>query len=168
MDAMYVNTTEAARRITIPALDAVLLGPASACGGSLTVMHQVLPPGASTPAHRHRDEDQISIMIDGTLGFWVEGEEELELGAGGFIFRPRGRLHALWNASDEPATMLEITTPAESFERWMLALSDLNDAGGASADEVRALAATFGISFAGPGDPPDPSRNRTPGQRDAF
>lgn len=164
---MFVNTTQTAMALMIPGVESALLGPVAQAGGALNVIHQVVPDGAATPAHRHDGEDQISIVLEGRIGFWVEREAEVELGGDSFIFRPRGRLHALWNDSGAPARMLEITTPAESFERWMRQLSELTRAGGSSEAQVRELAAGFGITFAGPDDP-DPTRDRHPGQRDVF
>lgn len=37
--------------------------------------------------------------------------------AGGFLFRPRGVLHALWNPTDEPAVTVEFTSPG-GIERF--------------------------------------------------
>jgi quercetin dioxygenase-like cupin family protein len=150
---MFVNTLDDAVRLTIGSAETWLLGPAASAGGAC-VLHQILPPGLVSPAHRHRHEDQIAIVLEGRLGFWVQGADEVEVTAGGLVRRPRGLFHALWNTWSEQATMLEVTTPGESFERWMRHLSDLTAAGAAGEADVRALASdVYGIEFAGPDDP---------------
>ena len=144
-----------------------VLCPAHVSGGRLSVMHQILAPGMVARAHRHANEDQIVIVLDGQIAVWVEGEAACELGHNGLAFRPRGRLHALWNTADQPTTILEITTPGESFERWMLDLSGLNERGGATQAEVGSAAARYGITFAGP-DEPDPTRDLGHDGAEAF
>jgi oxalate decarboxylase/phosphoglucose isomerase-like protein (cupin superfamily) len=52
------------------------------------------------------------------------GEEVVEAGPGGLIFKPRGQRHAFWNASDEPARLLEIISPA-GFENYFRELAPL-------------------------------------------
>ena len=34
------------------------------------------------------------------------------LGPGGYITKPRGEAHAMWNAGPEPARMIEVISPA--------------------------------------------------------
>ena len=150
---MYAHTLETAVELAIGDTRTWLVGPAETVGGAYCVMHQIVPAGLVSPAHRHLHEDQAAIVLAGRLGFWVEGSDEMEVAAGTLVARPRGRFHAVWNTWDEPATMLEITSPGESFERWMRQLSGL--VRGRTADEgtVRAIAGSYGIEFAGPGDP---------------
>lgn len=114
--------------------------------GHACVFDQELPPRLLTPAHSHELETQCAYVLAGTIGYWVDGEEA-EVSAGGYVVRPPGKVHALWNPTDEPARMLEITTPGERMQRFQQELRDLHAAGG-GADELVALAATYGTELA--------------------
>jgi mannose-6-phosphate isomerase-like protein (cupin superfamily) len=48
------------------------------------------------PPHVHTREDEYSIVTEGEIGF-RSGDREVVLGAGGYITKPRGELHAMWN-----------------------------------------------------------------------
>jgi uncharacterized cupin superfamily protein len=50
----------------------------------------------------HTREDEYSIVTEGEIGF-RSGDREVVLPAGGYITKPRGELHAMWNAGKVPA-----------------------------------------------------------------
>jgi quercetin dioxygenase-like cupin family protein len=129
-----------------PVGNAKMLGPRDVTGGSYIVVDGIVPPGLITPAHTHEVEDQSVVVLDGTLVAWVDGVEQA-VRAGGFAFRPAGKPHALWNPTDKPARMLEITTPGFRFEEYIRRLNDLHAAGDASAEVVGALASEYGVRF---------------------
>jgi mannose-6-phosphate isomerase-like protein (cupin superfamily) len=124
----------------------LLVGLAEWSGGAFNLLDQIVPAGLIVPPHVHEHEAQASFVVSGTLGFWIDGEE-LSVGTGGYVHRPAGKPHSLWNATAEDARMLEITTPAERFERYMRAMSELIDAGDADPDSVAALASRYGVRF---------------------
>jgi quercetin dioxygenase-like cupin family protein len=126
--------------------DMVVLGGAALTGGAYSVLDQVVPPRLIVPPHVHDHETQVSLVVSGTLGFWVDGDTA-EVGAGGYVLRPAGRPHALWNPTDEPARMIELTSPGAAFEEYMIAASALMDSGDATPESVGALAARYGIRF---------------------
>jgi hypothetical protein len=68
------------------------------------------------------------------------------LGAGGYITKPRGELHAMWNAGKVPARMIEVISPA-GFEGLFREVADLVEAGPPPLDQVAALAAGYGLEF---------------------
>ena len=114
--------------------------------GACFIIDQQVPPATITAAHSHRDETQGAYLVRGTLGFWVDGTE-VTAEEGSYVLRPAGAVHALWNISDEPAHMLEITTPAAEFQKFLLEFSEMNDRG-AGAEELTALANGYGTVFA--------------------
>lgn len=114
--------------------------------GHLLIFDQELEPRFLTPAHRHENETQCAYVIAGTVGYWVDGDEA-EVSAGGFVVRPAGKVHALWNPTEEPARMLEITTPAEPFQSFQQELRDFHTTAGSGEDLV-ALAARYGTYLA--------------------
>ena len=66
----------------------------AASGGRLALVAQSLAPGHELPRHRHHWEDELVVVVSGTLAAWIDGAR-VETGAGGAIFLPRGSEHAL-------------------------------------------------------------------------
>ena len=85
-------------------------------GGALAVLETEIPPRTLVKPHRHRREDEFSLVLKGAVGVRL-GDEEFEAPAGTYLVKPRGVPHALWNAGREPATVVEILSPA-GFERY--------------------------------------------------
>lgn len=75
------------------------------------VQHLFAPHALAAPMHRHHDEDEFTYVLTGRIGA-VLGDEEIFGDPGDLIFKPRGQWHTFWNASDEPAAVLEIISPA--------------------------------------------------------
>jgi hypothetical protein len=87
-------------------------------------------------------------VISGKVGFRSDGRE-VSLGAGGYIVKPRGELHSMWNAGDEPARMIEIISPA-GFEKYFMELAEATAAGGGVRPDpsvTAPIAERFGLSF---------------------
>jgi len=76
------------------------------------------------------------------------------LGPGGYITKPRGELHAMWNAGSTPARMIEIISPA-GFEHFFREICELAAAGPADAADVTAIADRYGLVFDQPDWLPD-------------
>ncbi len=114
-------------------------------GGAYTMMEQVIAPRLLVAPHTHAHDDHVSYIVSGRLGFRV-GDQEYELGAGESIFRPRGIPHTLWNAADEPAVMLELTSPGR-LEDYIETLRDLAESGASSLAAVIPVAARYGVTF---------------------
>ncbi len=115
--------------------------------GSISIVEHVFAPGVLVPPHRHTREDEISYVVEGEIGFRSDGRE-VSLKAGGYIVKPRGELHAMWNAGDVPARMIEIITPA-GFEAYFIELAAAVAAAGNRVDpETTApIAERYGLSF---------------------
>jgi quercetin dioxygenase-like cupin family protein len=117
-------------------------------GGALSVVEHPFEVGALVRPHVHTREDEISIVLEGRIGFRSE-EQEVVLGEGGYIVKPRNQVHAMWNAGDTPARMIEIITPA-GFEGFFRGFAALNDAGPIDLARVAELAAGHGLPYADP------------------
>ena len=76
------------------------------------------------------------------------------LSPGGYITKPRGELHAMWNAGTEPARMIEVITPA-GFEHFFAEMADLTAAGPPQLPEFIALAGRYGLQGGQPDWLPD-------------
>src|SRR4029077_14446045 len=79
--------------------------------GSVSVVEHPFPVGALVPPHLHTREDEYSIVTEGEIGF-RSGDREVVLAAGGYITKPRGEMHTMWNAGQVPARMIEIISPS--------------------------------------------------------
>jgi quercetin dioxygenase-like cupin family protein len=93
-------------------------------GGAFSLVEHPLPPRAlGAPVHTHHNEDEYSYVLEGRVGVQL-GPEVLDAGPGDLLFKPRGVAHAFWNASDEPARLLELISPA-GFEHYFRELAPL-------------------------------------------
>ena len=117
-------------------------------GGALSIVEHPFEVGALVPPHVHTREDEISIVLEGEIGFRSE-DQEVVLGPGGYIVKPRNQVHAMWNAGKVPARMIEIISPA-GFEEFFRRFDALNAAGPITMDEVGELAGEYGLPFAEP------------------
>ena len=99
------------------------------------VEHPMSARAGAAPLHRHAREDEYSYVLRGRLGA-ILGDDVVFAQPGDLVFKPRNQWHTFWNASDEPASILEIISPA-GFERFF---SELSDLGGVTNVEPSALA----------------------------
>jgi quercetin dioxygenase-like cupin family protein len=79
-------------------------------GGSLAVLEIEIPPKILVKPHNHTREDEFTQVLAGTVGVRA-GDQVLEATTGASLVKPRGIPHAMWNASTEPARVLEILSP---------------------------------------------------------
>jgi quercetin dioxygenase-like cupin family protein len=117
--------------------------------GNVSIVEHPFPVGACVPPHMHTREDEYSIVTEGEIGF-RSGDREVVLGAGGYITKPRGETHAMWNAGTVPARMIEVISPA-GFEHFFMGLGEMVAAGMPDPDLVARLAEQHGLVF---GDAP--------------
>jgi quercetin dioxygenase-like cupin family protein len=117
-------------------------------GGALSIVEHPFAVGALVPPHVHTLEDEISIVIEGSIGFRSE-DREVVLQQGGYIIKPRGEVHAMWNAGSRPARMIEVITPA-GFEEFFREFVDISDAGPPDRAVIAELGAKYQLPFAQP------------------
>jgi quercetin dioxygenase-like cupin family protein len=121
-------------------------------GGEVAIVEHPFAVGAITAPHRHTREDEHSIVLEGEIGFRSD-EDEVVLGPGGYITKPRGQMHAMWNAGAVPGRIIEVITPG-GFESYFRELGELltggRDALGHESPEFRELAAKYGVTYGNP------------------
>lgn len=122
-------------------------------GGALSIVEHPFAVGALVPPHIHHLEDEYSIVLEGRIGF-RSNEQEVVLGPGGYIVKPRGEVHAMWNAGTMPARMIEVISPA-GFEDFFRAVVDMTESGSFDPDEAARLAERYQLPFAEPDWLPD-------------
>jgi quercetin dioxygenase-like cupin family protein len=117
--------------------------------GSVSIVEHPFAVGAFVEPHIHTREDEYSIVTEGQIGF-RSGDREVVLGAGGYITKPRGEAHMMWNAGQTPARIIEVISPA-GFERFFWSVGELVAGGTPPAPEtLQALAADYGLEFVMP------------------
>jgi quercetin dioxygenase-like cupin family protein len=121
--------------------------------GEVSIVEHPFPVGALVPPHMHTREDEYSIVTQGEIGF-RSGDREVVLGAGGYITKPRGEMHTMWNAGNEPAHMIEIISPA-GFKNFFQELSDLLAEGPPPLEVLSELGDKYGLQFGNPDWLPD-------------
>ena len=92
-------------------------------GGNLAALEVTIPARTLVKPHLHSREDEFSVVLTGTVGIRT-GDHVTEAGAGSYLVKPRGVPHAMWNATDDPATVVEILSPA-GLERYFEELAPI-------------------------------------------
>ena len=82
------------------------------------VEHPIAARGLAAPTHRHTHEDEFSFVLEGTWGFQL-GDDITYAEPGDLVFKPRAVWHTFWNATDAPARLLEVISPA-GFEHYFV------------------------------------------------
>jgi quercetin dioxygenase-like cupin family protein len=109
-------------------------------GGRFSTQSAILKPGKLVIPHSHRDEDEFSFVFRGRIGGRV-GDQDVVVEEGGFLFKPRGIVHALWNPTDTDAIVIEFISPA-GFEGFFEEMGGLRV--GAGLDVIREIATRYG------------------------
>ena len=91
--------------------------------GAFSVVEHPIPPRILIPPHSHQDADQVTYVLEGSTGMRI-GDDEVLCDSGAYVVKPRGITHTLWNPTDAPARVMEITTPG-SFEGFFEGLGEV-------------------------------------------
>jgi mannose-6-phosphate isomerase-like protein (cupin superfamily) len=81
-----------------------------ATGGRLTLLENVVSPGAAAPMHFHYDADELFIVLEGQFRVTTE-TEQIDAGPGAAVFAPRGSAHAFVNVGIAEARLLSVFVP---------------------------------------------------------
>jgi hypothetical protein len=87
-------------------------------------------------------------VLEGEIGF-RSNDREVVLGPGGYIVKPRGEVHAMWNAGSIPARMIEVISPA-GFENFFREFVDMTDLGPPDMGAIAELGSRYGLPFERP------------------
>ena len=117
-------------------------------GGALAIVEHPFEVGGFVPPHIHHREDEFSFVLEGEIGF-RSGDNEVVLSPGGYIVKPRGEVHAMWNAGKTPARMIEVISPA-GFDDLFRAVVDLTERGEAEMSKIVELANRYEVPLAEP------------------
>ncbi len=123
--------------------DRFMIDGADTDGRFALVEHLFASRALAAPMHRHHEEDEYSYVLTGRIGAIIEGRE-VEAGPGDLLFKPRGQWHTFWNAGDEPASCLELISPAglEELFRSFVTLT-----GEPAPEQLAQMAAKYGCEI---------------------
>jgi mannose-6-phosphate isomerase-like protein (cupin superfamily) len=105
--------------------------------------HPIIPRGMAAPVHMHAREDEYSFILEGQWGFW-QGGKVVFAGPGDVVYKPRDVWHTFWNATDQPARLLEIISPA-GFDQFFEELAALVASEPFDPEAIAALNSTYGL-----------------------
>jgi quercetin dioxygenase-like cupin family protein len=95
----------------------IRFGPAET-NASYVVEVGSFPPGTALPPHVHPNTDEVFYVADGEATFQL-GDRELELGAGAFVFVPRGTTHTVRVSGDGPVRGLIVISPGDAEHEFV-------------------------------------------------
>lgn len=109
------------------------------------VEHPMSPRALAAPLHRHSREDEYSYVLRGRLGALL-GDDVVYAKPGDLVFKPRNQWHTFWNASDEPASILEIISPA-GFEKFFEEVSDMGGVASIAPSQMSDLCSRYALEM---------------------
>ncbi|MEV6769251.1 cupin domain-containing protein [Nocardia sp. NPDC051030] len=115
---------------------------------AVSIVEHPFAVGQITPPHMHSREDEYSLVLEGEIGFRSDDDETV-LGPGGYVLKPRGQMHAMWNAGQVPGRIVEIIVPG-GFERYFADLGELLAVEQTDPAVYDALAARYGLIYGHP------------------
>jgi quercetin dioxygenase-like cupin family protein len=121
--------------------------PAYATEGRLAAIeHTLAPKQLAAPLHRHSREDELSIVLKGTLGAML-GDDVIVAGPGSYVLKPRGQWHTFWNPGEDELHFVELMIPGgfDAYCQWLSTLLQSSEKPNHAAIET--LAAEYGLDF---------------------
>ncbi len=121
--------------------------------GSMVVIQTTTPPQSGPPPHRHKNEDEMFLVLEGRIRFLANGEWTEPLETGSIVYTQRGAVHTFQNVGETPSRQLIIATP-NGFEFFFAKSAEVFAAAeaGAPPDMARLLAISeeYQIEFVPP------------------
>jgi mannose-6-phosphate isomerase-like protein (cupin superfamily) len=119
-------------------------------GGALSLGLDEVPPGGGPPLHYHLNEDEVFIVQEGRIEYFIENRW-VELGPGGVVFAPRLVPHCFRNPGDKPARQWTVFLPS-GFENFFERCSaEFAKPSGPDLSRIKAISAEHGIFYMEPG-----------------
>jgi mannose-6-phosphate isomerase-like protein (cupin superfamily) len=118
-------------------------------GGILSLSLDQVPPGGGPPLHYHQNEDEVFIVQEGRIAYFVENHWT-ELGPGGVVFAPRNVPHCFRNPGDKPARHWTLFLPSGFENFFERCATEFARAGGPDMDAITSISAENGIYYLQP------------------
>lgn len=129
--------------------------------GKFCFVECLVPVGAGAPPNHHAGETEVFYVVDGQVGFMVDGEEFLS-GPGDHVAIPDGAVHAFKAVGEKPARVLIINAPGNMHDRFFTGIgeplpesqTDLPEPGEPDIPKVMATAQEVGMTILAPDKAP--------------
>lgn len=115
-------------------------------GGKYTLFSSVTQPGGGPPPHRHGNEDELFLVMEGRASFFYDGKWT-EVPAGTSVFMPRNSLHTFKNTGETPLKLLVQTSPSGFETFFTRCAEEFNQPKGPDMKRILEISAEHGISF---------------------
>ena len=129
--------------------------------GKFCFVECVVPVGAGAPPNHHAGETEAFYVLEGQVGFMLEGKEILA-GPGDHIAIPDGAVHAFQAVGDKPARILIINAPGNMHDKFFTGIgealpegqTDLPEPQEPNIPHVMSVAEEVGMTILAPADAP--------------
>lgn len=115
-------------------------------GEALSVMLEQTPPGGGPPLHAHAKEDEIFLVVEGQLSYYVGGRW-IEVSSGGVVYLPRGTAHCYRNTGATPGLHWIITTPSGFEQFFARSAEEFEKTGQPEQSLIAAIHQEYGIEL---------------------
>jgi len=127
--------------------------------GKFCLVECLVPVGAGAPPNQHAGETEAYFVLEGKVGFNVDGEEILAE-AGDYVAVPDGAVHAFQAVGDRPARILIVDAPGKMHEEFFTGIgnvlpegqTELPDASPPDIPAIMAKAEEVGMTILAPAD----------------
>jgi quercetin dioxygenase-like cupin family protein len=92
--------------------------------GAMVVALGTSPPGGGPPPHRHLKEDEMFLVVEGSVRFLANGQWTEPLEPGSIVYTPRGAVHTFQNVGETPCRHWIIATPS-GFEKFFSSCAEI-------------------------------------------
>ena len=112
-----VLAPDAGRGYEMGGIHAVFKADRDETAGAYSMSTWRLDPHTTGPGAHHHPEDDVFLVVDGTMSFYV-ADHWIDAPAGTFVLVPGGVVHDFENRGDAPATAFNVSAPGD-FEEHM-------------------------------------------------
>ncbi len=114
-------------------------------GGQFAIGHVEIHFQAGPPMHMHTHEDEMFLILEGSIRFYV-GDEIILANAGDVVWAPRNIRHRFEGASVSPAKAYVLST-GDNFDRFIVKWMAKMDEVGPNMEILRPIAEEHGITI---------------------
>ncbi len=114
----------------------MLHGIKNEAGGEKLYAENYVEPKAGSPMHVHKLQDECFIVVKGTIGYQIAGEEEQFATCGETVLFKRGVPHKFWNAGDDILHCSAWVQPANTFAYFIDKVFDAQNKAGSKQPQL--------------------------------
>lgn len=104
--------------------------------GDRVIVENFVVPGSGPIMHTHWLQDESLTVVNGKIGYQVEGQEKQYAGVGETVWFERGTPHRFWNAGEETLQCTGWIKPANSIVFYLSAIYDAQNKSGSARPEA--------------------------------